>query len=136
MKRFLIVVLTMFVFSLAIAVSGISLASLSSGEAYKGRTDLGFLFEENQTRDFKLYKKGDMVVGECVTISAKLSDLNKICEKLGVSVIQRYEVENRLVIEGISPLLNYFIEGRESNVQLSYENNQLVIGTPIIYGSY
>lgn len=136
MKRFMYIFCLLLILSFCVVAGKTSLAVYSKGVESQKCTDLGFLIEENKTINFKNYKKGSQIVGECVTIDASLLNLNQICERLGINITKKYELGDRLIIEGYSPLLNYYIEGRQENVQLCLNDEELTIATPIIYGSY
>ena len=62
--------------------------------------------------------------------------MNELAQKMGLVILNKYEIENKSVVEGVSTLLSYRIKGRRANVQMVADGEKIVIGTPIIYGSY
>jgi len=69
-------------------------------------------------------------------LKGNIEDLNNICDKLGLIIVKKYNVGNINMIEGVSSRVKYFIDGRRENIQIAIEENNIMIGSPIIYGSY
>lgn len=98
--------------------------------------DLGMLFEVSDSASHKLYKEGDAVIGECVKLDLGLGDLNRVCNQLGLNILNKYEVGENYIVEGVSPRLKYSIAGRQANVQIAVSERGMTIASPIIYGWY
>ena len=105
-------------------------------ETMEKTNDLGFVLENCYEEKYKKYSIEGEVVGECVILNVDKKELNKIGDKLGLIVLDRYEVEGKQIIEGFSAKLPYKIKDRRANVQIAIEEEQIVVATPIIYGSY
>lgn len=140
MQKIFVVMLMVFLFAFGLCFKS-SLFSFCEGEEvaigsetveYAGG-NLGFLCE-NVFGDHVTYEQDGEVVGECVFI--KKSALEKVASKIGLVVLKKYEVADRVVIEGMSPLLKFSIEGRQSNVQICIDGDIVQIASPIIYGSF
>jgi len=139
MKKMLLIFIpvSILIFGLVFSQGSLSnlfnLNSTASGKAL----DLGFITQEFNTKgDVITYTNNGKVVGECVTLRVPKHKLNSICDKLGLIITDKYVVEDILIIEGSSARIKYAIEGRLANVQISAKENEIIIGTPIIYGSY
>ena len=98
--------------------------------------NLGFVFENYETNDYKKYITNGKLVGECITLSSKKENINRISDVLGLMVTQKYYVDDIYIIEGVSSKLNYKINNRQANVQIAINKGLITIGSPIIYGSY
>ena len=98
--------------------------------------DLGFVKEEYFGTNYKQYKSEDKVVGESVQIKGNNLKLNKLCDELGVVVLKKYFVNDKLIIEGVSSMFKYRNENSQANIQICLENDIITVGLPIIYGSY
>ena len=107
-----------------------------TGDAVYAGGNLGFVLEVQNDSSSTKYMCNSVVIGECISLDGGKKRLNEICDKLGVLVLDKYQVGDRYIIEGSSALLKYFIEGRQSNVQIAVEGDRITIGSPIIYGSY
>ncbi len=149
MKNFLIITSLLGAFVLMILCSSTTLASLFEndytkktqmgevGEAVYASGDLGFVLEEEgENVNCISYKSGNVVIGECVWMNGGESWLNYVCDKLGLLITKKYTLGNKLMIEGVSAKLHYYISGRQENIQIVASNNVITIGSPIIYGSY
>lgn len=99
---------------------------------YSG-ANLGFLCE-NVAKKCIYYEENGEIVGECVFLD--LSSLNEIASKMGLVVLKEYFVGTRRVIEGVSSMVKYSISGRQSNVQICIDNQNVQMASPIIYGSF
>ena len=98
--------------------------------------DLGFILEETLNNNYKLYKDGEKVVGECVTLNGLKTNINEIASKIGFMLTNKYVVNETCVYEGVSPKLKYSISGRQANVQIAVSQGEIIIASPIIYGSF
>ena len=148
MKQFFIVFGAVFVLIISLLFSNLSLECLLKneiiqssvyggvGEVVYAAGDLGFVLEQNTGQNSLIYKKNNNIVGECVWIKAGQEKLNYICNKLGLTILKKYFVGERLLIEGRSSLLKYKLNGTNQNVQICSYNNLITIGSPIIYGNY
>ncbi len=139
MKNFLLVLFLFISLAVLLLFSTGTLGSVLSakqtlGESYFS-TDLGFVLEEKDNESIK-YKSGDEVVGECMMLLGGKERLNQIQNRLGLLITKKYFVDDKLIIEGVSNLLPYRLSGRQENIQISYSNGGIVVGSPIIYGSY
>lgn len=142
MKRFLIMAFVLVLLSAGIFFGSGSLSSLlkeSEGESLENvsvkyaNASLGFLEEEVDGKTLKFVSNGK-VVGEC--IFTKKSYLSKLTEKLGLMITNKYVVGNCEIIEGVSPLSKFSISGRQANIQISIKEQEVIIASPIIYGSF
>jgi len=107
-------------------------------ENYKNNKhlNLGFIFEKYETNNYKKYMTGDKVVGECVEVDCKNVNINKIADKLGLMITNKYYVGEMVVIEGVSSKVNYALKNRRENIQIAIKGDKATIASPIIYGSY
>ncbi len=140
MKRFLLLFIPILVLAVVCALSGEGLFDIlnvkkDEGNAYFS-TDLGFVVEDQRVNNFVEYKLGEKVVGECIFIEKDLEALNRIVEKLGLNISERYIVGETLMIEGVSPRLKYVNSSSKNNVQIAIRESDIVVASPIIYGSY
>lgn len=99
---------------------------------YSG-ANLGFLCE-NVAKKCIYYEENGEIVGECVFLN--LSSLNEVASKMGLVVLRAYNVGTRRVIEGVSALIKYSISGRQANVQICIDDQNVQMASPIIYGSF
>lgn len=149
MKRFLFMVFPALIFVFSLVCSCSSLSQLFYKESYKVKQtgiasdnvyaslDLGFVVEETSLiTNFKNYLQDGVVVGECISVKGDINDINRICDKLGLNILKKYKVGDILMIEGVSPRIKYFLDDRQSNIQIAVNKNDITIGSPIIYGSY
>lgn len=67
-----------------------------------------------------------------------IDDYNKILEKLNVVVLNKFYVEDRLVIEGYTSDINEYVVIDESrvNIQISLSDDCCVLGVPLINNSF
>ena len=141
MKKFCLMFVLSVSFALCVLLSRGGLNDLlknhikesSSVEKVAVSTNLGFVVEQSQGSQIK-YVSGGKEVGECIEISKK--DLQKVCEKLGLMITSRYWTSGREIIEGVSALTKYSIAGKAENIQICIDNEKVLVGTPIIYGSF
>lgn len=106
----------------------------ASEEAYT--LDLGFAVENCEYENAKTYTINDEVVGQVVYLKGDESTLNQIAKKLGLFVTKKYYVGQILMVEGVSSLLRFKIDGKQENVQIAFSDEKITIGSPIIYGAY
>lgn len=141
MKRFFLFCFPVMLVVMGVSCCSINLKSLFNKEELSttslcGLVDLGFIEEKTQTLNYKEYIKNNQVVGECVQLKANLNLLNKICDKIGLMITDKYCVGDIEVIEGVSNMLPYKTNANDFNVQIALNDETLIIGSPIIYGSY
>lgn len=104
----------------------------SKNISYAG-ANLGFLCEK-VSKDYVKYEKDGEIVGECVFVEK--SSVEKIANEIGLVVLKKYKIGEKIVVEGVSPILKYYISGRQANVQICINEEFAQIGSPIIYGSF
>lgn len=140
MKKIFAVLLIMFLFAFGLCFKNSlfsfceeEVISINSGSVEYAGANLGFLCEK-VSEDYVTYEQNGEVVGECVFV--KKSALEKIASDIGLVVLEKYEVAGRTVVEGVSALLKFSIEGRQANVQICIDGEVAQIASPIIYGSF
>lgn len=131
---FLIFIVFAFVFSNLTLKDVLSINIVSCGSLKM--SELGFVCESYNTSNYKNYTNNGCVVGECASLSLNKNEINKLCDKLGLMITNKYNVDDKYIIEGYSSKIPYFINDKNFNVQISVTGENVVIGTPIIYGSY
>jgi len=148
MKKFLLILMPILILVCSLMLSSSHLSKLFDCEGIDAEVNkdfenitnsslnLGFVLEEFSCDNVKTYKQDGVVVGECVCLKGNIEDLNNICDKLGLIIVKKYNVGNINMIEGVSSRVKYFIDGRRENIQIAIEENNIMIGSPIIYGSY
>ncbi len=137
MKRFLLIVGMMLFFIFALLMTKFKLSDFYNISSVSTKTiDLGFVKEVYFGTNYKQYKSEDKVVGESVQIKGNNLKLNKLCDELGVVVLKKYFVNDKLIIEGVSSMFKYRNENSQANIQICLENDIITVGLPIIYGSY
>ncbi len=138
MKRFLLVMLpvlavaAVLVFAPGYLAEALDIKTENTGECL----NLGFVCEMADSSSHKFYLVGDEMVGECVTLNLGLVDLDRVASKLGLTITKKYTVDDNYIIEGVSPRLNYHIDGRQANVMIAVSQRGMTVASPIIYGSY
>lgn len=72
------------------------------------------------------------------TLELDASSLNKLTSFLNLEVVNKNEISDRVVIEGYSNKLKDYvvINGRKVNIQLSIFDNKIIMGYPLINGSF
>lgn len=72
-----------------------------------------------------------------ITVFSK-GDLYEILNKLKAKICKTEEIYSRKHYFAFSPYFDKFIfvNGKKTNLQIVIDNDDIVIGTPIIYGSY
>lgn len=66
------------------------------------------------------------------------NSLNKLSNFLNLEIVNENEISDRLIIEGYSNKLKDYIviNGRKVNVQLSISGDKIIMGYPLINGSF
>lgn len=72
------------------------------------------------------------------TLELDASSLNKLTSFLNLEVVNKNEISDRVIIEGYSYKLKDYvvINGRKVNIQLSIFDNKIIMGYPLINGSF
>lgn len=142
MKRFLLVFLPILILGISLIFSQNNLSVVLKNEAACGSivkdyliSDLGFVREINEG-NYISYEEGGVVVGECVFLNKSKCNLNKICDKLGLNIHKNYYVGDKHIIEGSSAIVRHFSKTSQNNVQIAVLKDKIIIGSPMIYGSY
>ena len=75
---------------------------------------------------------------DCTVIEIKDVDLWDVVNKLNVEIVDMVNFDGRVIVEGYSSLLSSNITNgiRKINIQLSSYDNNCIIGTPLIKGSF
>lgn len=143
MKNFFLILGSIFVAIFSMFVSSSGLLDIFSVDVETSNVqkvyasgDLGFTFEKQNTTKSLLYLDGDRVIGECVVLKGNENKVNYVADKLGLTIINRYFFDNKMMIEGVSAILPYRLESSNINVQICFQNDSIIIGSPIIYGNY
>lgn len=143
MKRLLLLVFPMILIILCFCLSSGTMKDIFEEEIfveYKeityAESNLGFVVEEKLGSNYLKYVSKGKVVGECLFFNAGKHNANYLAEKLGLMITSSYFVDGKQIVEGVSTLLKYKIDGKKANVQMAISDEQIIIGTPIIYGSY
>ncbi len=138
MRKFIIFLVLIVVFMSVVVLSAGSLNAVISfsRESFSHVSDqlnLGFVLQEYEQETIK-YSADGQTVGECLKISGT-QNLNKICDQLGLMIKTKYYVGNIYMIEGFSALLKYKTSS-QNNVQIAVLDDDIIIASPIIFGSY
>lgn len=139
MKKIILIFLPLFIIVFAFLFSDFSLERFVEASNEKNKTsflNLGFVKENYESNNYKKYTSDNIVVGECVCLNLKNFSLNQIANKLGLVVTKKYYVDELMIIEGVSAKLKYAINDRRENVQIAINGDNVVVASPIIYGSY
>ena len=78
------------------------------------------------------------VVGESFSFNGSKNDINIIIKKLKIEILSKQDLDNIIVIEGYSPLINksIYINNENINIQIAFNNNKITVGYPLILGSF
>ena len=139
MKKFFILFLLLLFIVFCFCCSKTTLSevlNVKTEEVVSKQQDLGFIQEEYVTSNYLVYKDDGEIVGELVRLNINKQNLDSIINKLGLMIINRYSVDNLEIIEGFSAKVKYKLKNRQANIQMAIIGNEVVIGSPIIYGSY
>lgn len=71
-------------------------------------------------------------------IKIGLIDYNDFVDELDINIISEFEVSDRVIIEGYSSRFKDYIvvDGFKVNIQMSVFEDSVVIGSPLINGSF
>ena len=72
------------------------------------------------------------------TVTLENVDYQKLIDLFDIDIYKSTEFSGRLVLEGYSSMLNNYcvVEGLKTNVQISVYDNIVVVGFPLIKGSF
>ena len=137
MKRIFLVFLSLIVVCFLFVVCDVKLEDEFDVEKNITKAvDLGFIIEEYYGDNYKKYISNGKQIGECVKLIEDKKELNKICERLAITILKKYYIEDKLIIEGYSSKIKYTAQNSITNVQISVKNKEIVIGCPYILGSF
>lgn len=65
-------------------------------------------------------------------------DYTEFIKIMGVVVDKKFELEDRIIVEGYTPKLNDFVivDNKKINIQLSINNDGFIVGYPLIKNSF
>jgi hypothetical protein len=106
-----------------------SFASVANSGAYM------FVGAESALGGYLVNYFGSDVIG--ITVFT-YEPLEQVLIKLQAKIASSEQIENTTHYFGFSPLFNNFIitKNKKTNVHIVVQENQIVIGVPVIYGSY
>lgn len=122
-------------------LNGFAFAAYAQGGRYSLFYENGEMTEEYSMTLFETvfnrFGKGG-VSGESVRFFGGDEEINKIIKRLKVDVRQRQEFANISTFYGYSAALGegLMLEGQKINIQIVKKGNTVIIGTPLIMGSY
>ena len=133
-KLFYIFMAVLTLFSLKVANSKPVFANFSNTfEVCVGQKSSGNFYKANN-RSFCLFNG---VTGESCIVNEKYS-LEDVIEYFSAEKVFEEKVENLIITYYYSPKIKYVqkVNGKKINLQACVTNNQLKIGTPLIFGSF
>ena len=76
--------------------------------------------------------------GECVVININNCDYKKLIDILDLEIINQPNISDRIIIEGFSHMLGdgACVNGFRCNVQISISDSSMIVGSPLIAGSF
>ena len=76
--------------------------------------------------------------GESVVININDCDYRKLINLLDLEIINQQNISDRIIIEGYSHLIGggTLVNGYKCNVQLSIGDSSMIVGSPLIAGSF
>lgn len=77
-------------------------------------------------------------VGEGEVIEISVADYDKFIKALGLELVSSKDISGRTIVEGYSAKLkdNVVIDNRKVNIQMSIFDNKIIVGYPLISGSF
>ena len=81
------------------------------------------------------YMQENIVVGQGIKLKNQYN-LNQVCDLLGLKINNRYITEDIEMIEGFSALSPYKMVSGANNIQIAITESEIIVASPIIYGSY
>lgn len=86
--------------------------------------------------DIKDYVKGE-VYGESICIKGTYDDFLNITKKMNIKVVMKEQFDNLTSIYGFGRFgESVCVNGKLVNIQIAYSGDYIVIGCPVILGSY
>lgn len=140
MRKFLIFLVLLLIFS-AYLLNGFAFAAYAQGGRYSLYYDNGEMSDEYSLTLFEAIflrlRKGG-VSGESVRFCGGDEEINKIIKRLRIDIRQRQEFANISTFYGYSARLGegVTLEGQKINIQIVKKGNTVIVGTPLIMGSY
>ncbi len=140
MRKFLIF-LFLFLLFLAYQLNGFALAAYTAGGKYSLHYENGEMSKEYSLTLFQTmfsrFGKGG-VSGESVRFNGGDEDIDRVIKRLRIDIKQRQEFANITAFYGYSPRLGegVTVGGEKINIQIVKRGNTVIIGTPLIMGSY
>lgn len=93
----------------------------------------GYQFKNELKKQLKSIEAVSIVINNC-----QISDLQQYLKKLNAKVVLVQELDEIYCLYAFSPLINtkITVDKQIINVQLVFCNNSIIIGSPLIIGSY
>lgn len=140
MRKFLIF-LFLLIIVVAYRVNGFALATYVEDGEYSLYYEDGGMSKEYSLTAFqtifaRLGKGG--VSGESVRFSGDDEDIDRIIKKLNIEIKDSQRLANLTTLYGYSARLGggVMLDGQKINIQIVRKGNTVIIGTPLIMGSY
>lgn len=136
-KYFLLLVV--FILIVIVGFGSISLTDTKDGNAnlyVVGSNESFGYFDilEVDGHSYKQIKKDNHVIGEYLEINK--DKLNQLMYKLGVNIVNEYNIAGRKIVEGVSKALPYTNRNQNFNIQISICNDYVKVGTPALLDSF
>ena len=100
----------------------------------------GFIVRTHPNNVSYVKSKISNILGESVKINSSFSKIEKIINLYNIKVIKDEKVGEIYSLYGYSTNSNLTnmisVDGEKTNIQIAFNNNFMVIGTPIILGDY
>ncbi len=76
--------------------------------------------------------------GDCEVVEMVAADFDKVKDILNLEIVSSREISGRTIIEGYSNKLkeNVVIDNRKVNIQMSICGDKMIVGYPLINGSF
>lgn len=76
--------------------------------------------------------------GDCEVVEMVVADFDKVKDILNLEIVSSREISGRTIIEGYSNKLkeNVVIDNRKVNIQMSIFGDKMIVGYPLINGSF
>ena len=139
MRKFIFVFVLIIVFCILLSMADFSLVSkfcqqTESLNVEKEGADFGFI-KQYFNGEVSFYVQNNQVVGEYIKLNSD-DNIVRLFDRLGLKINKRYFVGGIEMIEGFSAFLKYRLPNSQNNVQIAIKDGEIIIGSPIIYGSY
>lgn len=97
-----------------------------------------------QSRDLSLYDVFVLNDIECYTVDGNMNilncnlDIHSLCSVLSLDNIRKINMGNEIIYEGYSDLFSNYnvVDGLKVNIQISISSDSVIIGYPLINGSF